>query len=177
MMFPHTVTVYNVITEEDKDFHAQTVNYVTVLKGVLVDETKGRNVRMSGLTSADAVIMYIPRDVVAVDGITGQPKQYAKPMEFFNSENKSDLWTLSVDAGTFFVKGLAVETNYPLFSPSDYDGVLTADNYLFAVKTDKELKPITEQYMNLKYDSIYTVSSVDDKDFGGLSHWEVGGKH
>lgn len=147
IILPHTVTVYNVVTEEDEEFHSTTTNYMTILHGVLVDETKGRNVRESGLESADAVILHIPRNIVAVDALTGLEKAYAEPMEFFNADDKSGLWTLSVDAGTFFIKGEVVEPD------------------------------LTEQGINLKYDGVYTVSSVDNKDFGGLAHWEVGGKH
>lgn len=147
MILPHTVTVYNIVTTEDAEFHTTKTNYMTVLRGVLVDETKGRNVRESGLESADAVILHIPRNIVAVDALTGAEKVYVEPVAYFNSEDKTGLWTLSVDAGTFFVKGEVVEAN------------------------------LSEQGINMKYDSVYTVSSVDNKDFGGLAHWEVGGRH
>lgn len=147
MILPHTITVYNVVTEEDAEFHTTVTNYMTVLHGVLVDETKGRNVRESGLTSADAVTLHIPRNVKAVDAVTGVSKTYVDPVAFFNAEDKSGLWTLSVDAGTFFIKGEIAEPGK------------------------------TEEYINMKYDGVYTVSSVDNKDFGGLSHWEVGGRH
>jgi len=173
MVLPHIVTVYNVVTEEDpQTFEATTTNYVTVLHGVLVDETKGRNVRESGLETADAVVLHIPRGIVAVDGFTGAKKAYVEPVAFFNAENKSGLWTFSADAGTFFIKGEVIETEWPLFSPADYDGILSVDGYLLAAKHGK---PITEQYINLKYDSVYTVTKVDNKDFGRLAHWEVGG--
>lgn len=147
MILPHTVTVYNVVTEEDALFQTVTTNYITILRGVLVDETKGRNVRESGLETADAVILHIPRNISAVDAETGETKTYVEPVAFFNAENKTKLWTLSVDAGTFFVKGEVIEPG------------------------------MTEQYINLKYDGVYTVSSVDNKDFGGLAHWEIGGRH
>ena len=146
MILPHTVTVYNVVKETDADFHETPVNYMTILRGVLVDETKGRNVRESGLVDADSVVLHIPRGIVAVDAISGTEKAYATPVDFFNAPDKSGLWTLSVDAGTFFVKGEVVEQGK------------------------------TEQYINLTHDGVYTVSSVDNKDFGGLPHWEVGGK-
>lgn len=32
------------------------------------------------------------------------------------------------------------------------------------------------QYINLNYDGVYRVTSVDEKDFGNLKHWEVGGR-
>lgn len=146
MKLPHTVTVYNVVTEEDAEFHTTTTNYMTILRGVLVDETKGRNVRESGLENADDVTLHIPREIVAVDALTGSIKTYVEPIAFFNAVDKSGLWTLSVDAGTFFVKGEIVEPGK------------------------------TEQYINMRYDGVYTVAKVDNKDFGGLAHWEVGGK-
>ena len=147
MTLPHTVTVYNVVTEEDSNFQETRTNYMTILRGVLVDETKGRNVRESGLESADNVIVHIPRDIIAVDGQTGAQKVFVEPVAFFNAEDKSGLWTLSVDAATFFIKGEVIEPD------------------------------LNEQGINMKYDGVYTVSSVDNKDFGGLQHWEVGGKH
>lgn len=147
MILPHTVTVYNIVTDEDENFRSITTNYMTILRGVLVDETKGRNVRESGLESADAVILHIPRGVVAVNAETGKEVAYVEPMDWYNAEDKSGIWTLSVDRGTFFIKGEVVEPG------------------------------MTESYINMKHSGVYTVSSVDNKDFGGLAHFEVGGKH
>lgn len=149
-MFPHTVTVYNSQTVESPEtgFTPTLSNYITVLHGVLLDASKAVNVRTSGMEGADAVNLYIPFDVEATDGVTGAVKQYASPMEFWGAADKSQLWTLSLKGNggnTFFVKGEAVEP-------------------------DK-----TEEYINLKYDGVYTVTKVDEKDFGSLKHWEVGG--
>ena len=147
-MFPHTVTLYNVETMTDiTSFEETSVNHITVLRGVLLDAVKGRNVNESGLVSADAVTLYIPVDVDATDGVTGAPKQYAGPVVFNNaSTDKTSLWTLSVGGGCFFVKGEAV---HPDWKPSTIDAA---------------------------YDDVYDVSKVDFKDFGGdMSHWEVGG--
>lgn len=32
------------------------------------------------------------------------------------------------------------------------------------------------QYINQNFDDVYRVTSVDEKDFGSLKHWEVGGR-
>ena len=146
MILPHTVTIYNVETATDKTtYDDQHTNHITVLHGVLLDATKGRNVRESGLEGADAVSLHIPMGIVGVDGVTGDEKRYVGAMEFWRAADKSGIWTLSTDRNTFFVKGEVVEQ-------------------------DK-----TEEYINLANDGVYTVTKVDEKDFGGLPHWEVGG--
>lgn len=146
-MFLHTVTVYNVSKETDQStFEENEVNYITILRGVLLDASKASNVRTSGLEGADAVNLYIPFSVTAVDGVTGKEKKYVGPMEFWRATDKTDIWTLSTDRNTFFIKGEAVEP-------------------------DK-----TVSYIEMMHDGVYTVTKVDEKDFGGdMSHWEVGG--
>lgn len=146
-MFPHTVTLYNVVTEEDPaTFEETTVNYITILRGVLLDATKGKNVNESGLEGADAAVLYIPLSVEAVDGITGAAKKYAGPVEFWRADDRNGLWTLSASGNTFFVKGEAVNPDW------------------------------SAQKIEAAYDDVYDVTKVDFKDFGGdMSHWEVGG--
>ena len=149
-MFPHTVTVYNVLTELDPlTLVEKTTNYITVLRGVLLDASKAANVRTSGLEGADAVNLYIPFSVNATDGVSGQEKQYVSPMEFWSMEDKSASWTLSVDGNggkNLFIKGEVVEP------------------------------ALTEEQLSLKYDDVYNVTKIDSKDFGGwMAHWEVGG--
>lgn len=79
-MFPHAVTLYNVAVETDKATFASTVvNHITILRGVLLDASKAVNVRESGLVGADAVNLYIPFGVEAVDAVTGKAKQYMPP--------------------------------------------------------------------------------------------------
>lgn len=149
MYAPHTVTIYNSVKETDlTTFEEVTRLYVTVLRGVMLQASKGVNVRESGLEGADAVNLYIPFSVEAVDGTTGKPKTYTGPQAFYNAADKSGLWTLSVngDGGTtFFVKGEFV--------------------------TDNET-------VALSHDDCYNVTKVDKKDFGSadMQHWEVGGK-
>ena len=146
MILPHTVTVYNVVKETDATtFTETTTNYMTVLSNVLLDASKGANVRQSGLVSADAVTLYIPINVTAVDAVTGNAKTYVEPMEFWAAEDKTDKWTLSTDKNTFFVKGNVVEAGKSV------------------------------EYISMKHSGVYDVSKVDEKDFGGLAHWEVGG--
>lgn len=146
-MFPHVVTLYNVVTEEDTaTFEESAVNYITILRGVLLDAVKAKNVNESGLVGADSVTLYIPRSVEAVDGVTGEEKQYIGPVEFWRLDDKTGYWTLSLGQDTFFVKGEAVHPDWPA------------------------------QKIDATYDGVYDVNTVDFKDFGGdMSHWEVGG--
>jgi hypothetical protein len=147
-MFPHTVTVYNVEQNYGADFNEDFINHITVLHGVLLDATKAINVRSSGIEGADAVNLYIPRNVVAVDALTGAPRQYISPMRYWALDDKSNYWTLSFPGNggtTFFVKG--------------------------EVSDDKPFETIS-----MIYDGVYNVTKVDDKDFGGdMAHFEVGG--
>ena len=77
MYAPHTVTIYNPVKETDKETFQETQKlYVTVLRGVMLQASKAVNVRESGLEGADAVNLYIPFDVEAVDGTTGKPKTH-----------------------------------------------------------------------------------------------------
>lgn len=147
-MFPHTVTLYNTETEETPEtgFTPTLVNHITILRGVLLDAVKAQNVNESGLVGADSVALYIPLDVEAVDGMTGEPKHYKGPIEFWRLEDKTGYWTLSTGQNTFFVKGEAVHPDW------------------------------TAQKIDATYDDVYDVTKVDFKDFGGdMSHWEVGG--
>jgi hypothetical protein len=148
-MFPHTVTLYNVTVEFDKaQFKEVTNTYITLLRGVLVDASKAVNVRTSGLEGADAVNLYIPFDVEAVDAETGEKRVYVGPQEYERLTDKTDFWTLSIDGtagATFFIKG---EVIMPDKSYETIEGMV---------------------------DDVYNVTKVDEKDFGRLKHWEVGG--
>lgn len=152
-MFPHTITIYNVEIYTDKTtFKDVLVNHITILRGVLLEASKAINVRESGLAGADAVNLYIPHNVFAVDGVTKKGKKYVGPLEFWRSEDKSDIWTMSiggtkthgVNGSCFFVKGEAVNPNLALDA------------------------------IEMMYDHVYDITTIDDKDFGGLAHWEVG---
>lgn len=158
-MFPHTITMYNVEIIHDKTTgRDKVINHITVLYGVLMDASKAANVRASGLTGADAVNLYIPFDVKAVDGADIEQeeptqKKYAEPLEFYNTDDKNGIWTMtvkgdktaSVDGSCFFVKGIAVHPD------------------------------LESDAIEMMYNEVYDISSIDKKDFGGLPHWEVGG--
>lgn len=156
-MFPHTITLYNITAETDKDtFDDIVTNYITILKGVLVDDSKAVNVRESGLVGADAVNLYIPFDVEAADPFTGAGKRYLPPIEFWRSSEMDRHWTLAVSAKgaqlngyTFFIKGVAL--------PPD------------GVRPD-----MVREVVEAMYDDVYNITKIDAKDFGGLRHWEVG---
>ncbi len=158
-MFPHTVTVYNVSVETDKtSIQSKTTNYITILRGVLLDASKAVNVRESGLEGADAVNLYIPFNVEAVDGVTGKPKKYMPPIEFWRAEDKTGAWTLAIsnksasgDGYTFFVKG-------EVLPPEGTKPELVAD------------------VVEAAYDDAYRITKIDTKDFGSsdMQHWEVG---
>lgn len=150
MYAPHTVTIYNVTQEQDKDFKDTQKSYITVIRGVMLQASKAANVRASGLEGADAVNLYIPFSAVALDGVTGAEKRYVGPQEFWRATDKSKIWTLSTDGNggtTFFIKGEVVEP-------------------------DK-----TEQTLEMLYDDVYKVTKVDRKDYGSadMRHFEVGG--
>ena len=91
MHAPHTVTIYNSVKETDQaTFKDVTKLYVTILRGVLCEASKGANVRKTGLEGADAVNLYIPFSVEAIDGATGKPKKYVGPQEFYRATDKPD---------------------------------------------------------------------------------------
>lgn len=156
-MFPHAVTLYNITSEVDPDTDMDTVtNYITILKGVLVDDSKAVNVRQSGLEGADAVNLYIPFGVEATDPLTGEEKGYLPPVEFWRSSEMDKHWTLAISAKgaplngyTFFIKGVAL--------PPD------------GVRPD-----MVREVVEAMYDDVYNITKIDTKDFGGLQHWEVG---
>lgn len=148
-MFSHTVTVYT-ITEDQVTF--ESVTNITVLHGVLVEAAKAANVKASGLENADAVTVYVPFAVEAVDGLTGATKTYAPPKEYHAAADKSALWTLDPappsDVSVFLVKGEVVDPG------KDY------------------------QWINRTHDDVYRITSVDAKDYGSedMQHWEIGGR-
>lgn len=149
MYNPHTVTIYNIVRETDPATLDEIEHvYITILRGVMLQASKGANVRESGLEEADAANLYIPFTVEAVDGKTGAAKTYEKPQEFFKSADRSGLWTLSYNGNggeTLFIKGEFISDN------------MTVVQY---------------------HDDCYKVTKVDAMDYGSadMRHWEVGGK-
>lgn len=150
MYTPHTVTIYNVVQDIDPATLDEVEKvYITILRGVMLQASKGANVRESGLEGADAANLYIPFAVEAVDGKTGAAKAYAKPQEFVKAADRSGLWTLSYDGNggeTLFIKG---------------EFVLDGTN-LNVVRY---------------HDDCYKVTKVDAMDYGSadMRHFEVGG--
>ena len=148
MYAPHTITVYNSVQETDPaTFEEITKLYVTILRGVMLQASKAVNVRESGLESADAVNLYIPFSVKAVDGTTGKAKTYAPPQAFLAAADKSGVWTLSYKGNggmTCFVKGEFVSDNMNVV---------------------------------LSHDDCYNVTKVDAMDYGStdMQHFECGG--
>lgn len=148
MYTPHTVTIYNIVRETDPATLDEVEHvYITILRGVMLQASKGANVRESGLEGADAANLYIPFTVEAVDGKTGAAKAYAKPQEFAKAADRSGLWTLSYNGNggeTVFVKGEFISDN------------MTVVQY---------------------HDDCYKVTKVDAMDYGSadMRHFEVGG--
>lgn len=57
------------------------------------------------------------------------------------------------------------------------DELWTLDtNNCFFVKGEVVDAEADFQYINLNFDNVYRVTKVDEKDFGSLQHWEVGGR-
>lgn len=148
MYAPHAVTVYNIVQEIDPATLDEVEKvYITILRGVMLQASKGANVRESGLEGADAANLYIPFAVEAVDGKTGAAKTYAKPQEFAKAADRSGLWTLSYNGNggdTMFVKGEFISDN------------ITVVQY---------------------HDDCYNVTKVDAMDYGSadMQHFSVGG--
>lgn len=130
-MFPHTVTLYN---------YTKAGYNRTVLRGVLWEDTKAKNVNKTGSTAVDSVRVFIPFDADSGDAVYKLSTEY--------QAGPAGAWTMQTKAKDFMVKGECP------FMPSLGGSIaeLTAD-----------------------YDAL-TITSVATLDFGGLQHWEVGGK-
>lgn len=137
-MFPHTVTLYYL--EEDAPPH------ITVLRGVLLAEAIGASPTTKGEYRTGESELYIPFGVKAEDGLTGNPRQYAGPVEF-EAGDKQALWTLSPDGGWFFIKGEAVAP-------------------------DLDRQALEERFDSVY--SVASVKTRDFGS-PGLRHWQVGG--
>lgn len=96
-MFPKSITtditIYNKVTEDRK------VKWkYTQLTGVFFDEAKANNVKISGITSADALNLVIPFDVKTLE----ENKEYKEPKMF--QQDFQNAWT--IQKGDLVVKGL-----------------------------------------------------------------------
>lgn len=157
-MFPHAVTLYNVAVRTDRGSVRSTVeSSITLLRGVFLDTSQAAGVRRNGLEGTDAAVLYVPPSAEAVDTVTGEPKAYLPPVEFWDTPGKAGFWTFAVSSRsapgrgfTFFVKGLALPPEGT--PPEEVRGRLEA-----------------------LHSDLYHISRVEQKDFGGLAHWEIGG--
>lgn len=114
-MFPSRITtditIYNKIESTEKWVFTQ-------LKGVFFDEAKAQNVKVSGITSADDLNLFIPFDVETI----GETKEYREPKMF--QENPQGAWTLQ--EGDCVVKELIeMEIVSPKDLKNNYDNVYT----------------------------------------------------
>lgn len=96
-MFPKSITtditIYNAIRE-----NRQEKWRYTQLTGVFFDEAKADNVKISGITSADALNLVIPFDVKTLE----ENKEYKDPKMF--QQDPQHAWT--IQTGDLIVKGL-----------------------------------------------------------------------
>lgn len=145
-MFPHVVTIINSWEENDL-----SKSYgLTILRGVLLDMSKGTNVAKSGLDNADSATLYIPFTVVA-ESVSGAAKRYVAPIDFYAADDKATLWTLdsggkTSSTSTYFCKGELTE-------------------------------PMSIKELKAARDYVFDATTVDIRDFGGdMQHWQVGGR-
>ena len=149
-MFPHTVTVYNTVTETDTStMQTLKTHFMTLLTGVCLAPVDASKAQANGRNSADTATLYIPLYdgiMKATDALTGTEKKFCGPAEFKAAEDKGNLWTLEPGRDTFFVKGNVVEP-------------------------DKSYQDIRQTH-----DFVFEVTSVNLYDMGGIPNIEVGGK-
>lgn len=87
-MFPHTITIYN---------YTKSGYNRTVLRGVLWEDTKAKNVNKTGSSAVDSVRVIIPFDVDTGDAVYKLPAEYqAAP---------AGAWSLQAKQKDFMVKG------------------------------------------------------------------------
>lgn len=148
MYAPHVVTLYNV--SEDPDT-LELVYNITILSGVFLERAQGTNIAKTGLRDADSVRLFIPFSVTAIDGNSGERKQYIGPKAYRRLGSTEGYWTLdpggaSSGSDCFFVKGI----------------IISNDGY---------------RALRNSYDDVYDVTTIDVRDFGSedMQHWQVGG--
>ncbi len=90
-MFNDTVTVFNKYKNGSAEMWQRTV-----LVGVYWNAIKGAVMRKTGVSSADSVVIIIPKNIVT-------ERKYENPVAFAELSDKSQNWTLS--SGDYIVKG------------------------------------------------------------------------
>lgn len=115
--FTHTATIFNRGRDGEQD-------QATVLRGVLLEETRGVVPGTGGMQRQNEARLFVPFSVQAEDALTGRAREYAEPEAFRTMEDRSGHWTLEAGGGCFFIKGEAAE-----LSPGAYraDRVKTRD--------------------------------------------------
>lgn len=88
MIFPHTVTIYN---------YTKAGYNRTVLRGVLWEDTKAKNVNKTGSTAVDSVRVFIPFDVDSGGTVYKPPGEY--------QSSATGAWTMQTKQKDFIVKG------------------------------------------------------------------------
>ena len=137
-----------------KDKETGKVTYrKTYLRGVFWDDVKQSNVIKSGLATIESVLICVPFSVNADNKVYQSPKEYQK----LSDEEKDNAFTFVANSQDIIIKGIV-----------DYE----IDN--------TSSKTISEDLMYLRnnYDSVMTISVVDEKSYGSevMRHWELGGK-
>lgn len=130
-MLPHSLTVYN---------YTKASYNRTVIKGVLWEDTKAKNVNKTGSSAVDSVRVTIPFDADCGGAVYKSPAAY--------QSSPTGAWTMQTKQKDFIVKGECP------FVPSAGGSIAELTN---------------------AYD-VLTITSVATCDYGGLQHWEVGGK-
>lgn len=131
MNWPHVITIYNYT----KDGYNRTV-----LRGVLWEDAKAKNVNKTGSAAVDSVRVFIPFDVDSGGAVYRPPADYRAAPD--------GAWTMQTKAKDFMVKGECA----------------------FVPAPSGSIAELTQNYDAL------TITSVATFDYGGLTHWEVGGK-
>lgn len=90
-MFNDTVTIYNKYRDGSAEKWQRTV-----IVGVYWNAIKGAVMRKTGVSSADSVVIIIPKNIAT-------ERKYKKPVAFAELSDKSQNWTLS--SGDYIVKG------------------------------------------------------------------------
>lgn len=98
-MFTDTITLYNSYYDKTEE---EDIYYSTVIENVEVQKNQGANITNSGITSSDAVKVFI--DVINL------PKAYLRPKEWASQADKTQSFTLKPNENDFFIVGNIVDS-------------------------------------------------------------------
>lgn len=112
MMFPTTITLYNLIKARTGDTYARTV-----IKGVHWEDTQGIKLGDSVVKTDNTIAVVIP---MSVEG-------FELPTEYQKLSDKTDKWTLA--EGDFIVKGEIGQEITDIADLKDYDQKMTITSY------------------------------------------------